>query len=213
MGKPSEWVRVERAWLEEAIEDERGDLRNPHRSRQRAEDRASLRAFTEVQRHAQPCVPVEQAVEAVETMGELDDRRHKDDPTCTKYENGLFGDTLSIAEAMTPWKSPQKYSSRDVPAWDCLRVHAKLLAIAAMDLRTKWQDKGAEAHKLREQVARLREALEIVNELVNESHGLDGYHRKGDVAGWGEFAVELCMIAAALAATAPGEAKQTGGKP
>lgn len=51
---------------------------------------------------------------------------------------------------------------------------------AAIDLRAHDQAQ-------REEIARLREALEGFIGLINESHGVAGFHLNGDIAEWDEF--------------------------
>lgn len=57
----------------------------------------------------------------------------------------------------------------------------------------------AEALNNRASAPELKEALEALMDIVEESRGITGYHLNGDVAEWGEFDDYLQFARAALA--------------
>lgn len=81
---------------------------------------------------------------------------------------------------------------------------ADCAALAAA--QTELQEARQERNALAAQVATLREALESVDEVIRNSHGVDGWHLNGDIAPWGQLGLDS-EVANALS-TPPTQAEQ-----
>jgi len=75
-------------------------------------------------------------------------------------------DTREIAARMMPWDSPPTYTSKEVPDWELLRVHALRLADAFHGVRDRWQETGSQLARLREENPELRRRLAQAEERV-----------------------------------------------
>lgn len=71
-------------------------------------------------------------------------------------------DTREIAVRMMPWDSPPTYTSKEVPDWELLRVHALRLADAFHEVRDRWQVTGRQLAAAIEGIAELETDLETM---------------------------------------------------
>jgi len=71
-------------------------------------------------------------------------------------------DTREIAARMMPWDSPPTYTSKEVPDWELLRVHALRLADAFHGVRDRWQETGSQLAAAIEGIVELETDLETM---------------------------------------------------
>lgn len=55
------------------------------------------------------------------------------------------------------------------------------------DIKRRWEDKSVDVTWLVERVEGLELVLGKIKEIIDESHGVIGWHLNGDIAEWGEF--------------------------